>query len=78
LSSTVKFDNRKALFLERIARAWEKAPEGMTFGRLIVEALGFTHESARFDLLVLRTLEDHALAEAVERYILTGASEDEP
>jgi hypothetical protein len=68
MSSTDKFDMRRALFLERLAKAWDKEPD-MRMGHLLVEALGM---QGPFDVLSLRTIEDSQLVEAIERYVLTG------
>lgn len=68
MASTDKFDMRRALFLERLVKAWDKAPD-MRMGQLLVEALGM---QGPFDVLSLRTLEDMQLAEAIERFVLTG------
>ena len=60
---------RRALFLERLAKAWDKSPD-MRMGQLLVEALGM---QGPFDVLALRTIDDSQLAEAIERFVLTGS-----
>ena len=69
-STTDRLDVGRAVFLERVLRAWEKTPPGTRFGQLLVEALD---GSDSFLTVALRGVEDAQLAEAIERYVLTRA-----
>jgi hypothetical protein len=66
--TTEKFDTRRALFLERLIRAWDKAPKAR-LGELIVRSLEMT---SLFDIEYLRNVDDVKLVEAIERWVLTG------
>jgi len=74
--TTDKHDVGKAIFLERLLRAWEKAPPETKFGQLLVESLVGDKNirgAEAFLIITLRHLEDSELAEAVERHVLTRA-----
>ena len=66
--TTEKFDTRRALFLERLIKAWDKTPKSR-LGALIVSALEM---STLFDIEYLRNVDDVKLVEAIERWVLTG------
>jgi hypothetical protein len=66
--TTEKFDTRRAIFLERLIRAWDKVP-GQRLGQIIVESLEMV---TPFDVLALRGIDDKDLMEKIERYVLTG------
>jgi hypothetical protein len=73
--TTDKHDVGKAIFLERLLKAWEKAPD-MRLGQLIIESLVGEKNikgAEAFMIITLRHLEDSQLAEAIERYVLTRA-----
>lgn len=75
-STTDKHDVSRAIFLERLLKSWEKAPE-MRLGQLIMEALVGGEPSKGvepFVLVTLRHIEDSQLAEAIERYVLTRSA----
>lgn len=65
MGSTLRNDTRKALFLERLARAWDKRPD-LHFGELLRNAL------ASGPPLLLHERTDTEIVEAVERYVLIG------
>jgi hypothetical protein len=65
--STTRFDPHRVVVLERLSKAWDKAPE-MRLGEMLLEAL----EAMNMTPEVLRTLDDKRLAELVERYVLVG------
>lgn len=70
-STTDKHDVSRAIFLERLLKSWEKAPE-MRLGQLIIEALSAEPmELEPFIVITLRHIPDSQLAEAIERYVLT-------
>lgn len=58
------FDSQKAVFLERILRAWEKNPDD-TFGELLYNASDFAGRE-------INAFNDDDLCEAVERFVLLG------
>ena len=66
--TTEKVDTRRALFLERLIKAWDKTPKSR-LGELIVTSLGL---STLFDIEYLRHVDDIRLVEAIERFLLTG------
>jgi hypothetical protein len=66
--TTERFDTRRALFLERLIKAWDKTPKAR-LGQLIIEAIG---ASTLFDIEYIRNVDDVKLVEAIERWVLTG------
>jgi hypothetical protein len=69
MATTLKTTTGGAIFLERIARAWDKRDD-LTFGQLIYESLVGDHP---LDAAInLRRLDDRQIAEAVERFVLRG------
>jgi len=80
MGSTLRNDTRAAVFLERLAKAWDKRGD-LTFGQLLYEALGDMpvtseeHDELTQQLLdvalKLRRLDNNQLAEEVERFVLT-------
>jgi hypothetical protein len=63
--STHKHNLHRALALERLLRSWDKAPE-KRLGQLIVDGLGM---DTMFDVLLLRSIPDEELLEAIERHL---------
>ncbi len=81
MGSTLRNDTSAAIFLERLAKAWDKRRD-LTFGELLYEVLqeddqfvGVDDETAIDShmrvALKLRRLKDTQIAEAVERFVLT-------
>jgi hypothetical protein len=66
MGSTLRNDTSKALFLERIARAWDKRPE-LTFGQLLDFA------TSAFTTGLLHAT-DTEIIQAVEHFVLLGRS----
>lgn len=64
--TTDRFDNRRAIFLERLIGAWDKCPEER-LGKLIAEALDM---ETPFDIEVLRGIDNIDLVEKIERLVL--------
>jgi hypothetical protein len=67
--TTEKTDVRRALFLERLIKSWDKTPTSR-LGELIAKALDM---STAFDVHVLENIDDVDLVERIERYVLTGS-----
>ena len=72
--TTEKFDTRRALFLERLIRAWDKMPKAR-LGELISKSLDL---STLFDIMYLSNIDDVKLVEAIERFVLTGDATSPP
>lgn len=72
--TTERFDTKRALFLERLIRAWDKMPKAR-LGELITSALNL---STLFDIEYLRHVDDVKLVEAIERFVLTGDATSPP
>ncbi len=86
MGSTLRNDTRAAIFLERIAKAWDKRHD-LSFGQLLYEALQDDDQPRRLApdeeedeealamymrmVLKLRRLEDTQIAELIERFVLT-------
>lgn len=68
--TTERVDVRRALFFERLIRAWDKTITPR-LGALIVEALDL---ETPFDIEVLKQISDTDLVEKIERYVLIGPS----
>jgi hypothetical protein len=60
-------DMRRALMLDRLLRSWNKVPE-KRLGQLIVDGLDM---DTLFDVMLLRSIPDHELLDAIERYVLS-------
>jgi len=71
MGSTLKNDISAALFLERIARSWDKRRD-LTLGQLLYEALQeqFATDQPVEVAVNLRRLTDTQVAEAIERFVL--------
>jgi hypothetical protein len=67
--TTEKFDVRRALFLSRLVRVWDKVPS-LRLGELITLALDMNAASGGFDIEVLRNINDMELVERIERWVL--------
>jgi hypothetical protein len=67
--TTEKLDVRRALFLERLVRVWDKVPS-LRLGELIALALDMNAASGGFDIEVLRNIDDMELVERIERWAL--------
>lgn len=67
--TTEKMDVRRALFLERLIKAWDKTPSSR-LGELVSKSLEM---STAFDVHVLENIDDLDLVERIERYVLTGS-----
>lgn len=69
--TTEKLDVRRALFLERLVRVWDKVPN-LRLGELIVLSFDMT---GVFDIEVLKNIDDVDLVERIERWALHRKSE---
>lgn len=69
MGSTLRNDTSAAIFLERLAKAWDKRRD-LTFGQLLYESLQDGDQPVNA-ALNMRRFEDHQIAEAVERFVLT-------
>ena len=67
--TTEKFDVRRALFLSRLVRVWDKVPT-VRLGELIALALDMNSASGGFDIEVLKNIDDVDLVERIERWVL--------
>ena len=67
--TTEKLDVRRALFLERLVRVWDKVPS-LRLGELITLALDMNATSGGFDIEVLKNIDDMELVERIERWAL--------
>jgi hypothetical protein len=67
--TTEKLDVRRALFLERLVRVWDKVPS-LRLGELITLALDMNATSGGFDIEVLKNIDDMELVERIERLVL--------
>ena len=67
--TTEKLDVRRALFLERLVRVWDKVPS-LRLGELITLALDMNATSGGFDIEVLKNIDDMELVERIERWVL--------
>lgn len=65
VASTMRNDTRRALLLERLAKAWDKRAD-LSFGELLVGAM---------DDRALALMTDTEIAESVERFVLLGPGE---
>lgn len=73
MGSTLKNDTSKALFLERVAKSWDKVPN-MSFGELLTFAIA--HHIMTVELPSIEILAKYSnkeLAEVIERYVLLHA-----
>lgn len=71
MGSTLRNDTRRALFLERLAKSWDKRGD-LSFGELLAASLPppvLSH---------IVQLDDVAIAEAVERFVLLGGADTDP
>lgn len=59
MGSTARNDTRRALFLERLARSWDKRPD-LTFGEILGGA---------FKADVFEHMTDDVLAQVVEHFV---------
>jgi hypothetical protein len=66
--TTERTDVRRALFLERLIKAWDKAPS-LRLGELIVVALSM---EGALDIRLLQDMTDTDLVEKIERHVLLG------
>lgn len=73
MGSTLRNDISAALFLERIAKSWDKRRD-LTLGQLLYESLqDHVGHDVPLDVAVnLRRLTDTQIAEAIERFVLRG------
>ena len=62
MASTLRNDTRRALTLERIAKAWDKRAD-LSLGELFAAAL---------DDAAIGLMTDTEIVEAIERYVLLG------
>lgn len=69
MGSTIRNDTSKALFLERIAKAWDKVPN-LSFGELISKAM---EEDTGWLDTPMSDYSNKQIAEAIERYVLLKA-----
>ncbi len=67
--TTEKLDVRRALFLDRLVRVWDKVPT-MRLGELVALALDMNAAHGGFDIEVLRNIDDMDLVERIERWVL--------
>lgn len=65
MGSTQRHNTARALFLERLAKAWDKRPD-LTFGELI---------AASVDDAAIGIMSDVEVATAIERFVLLGKGE---
>jgi len=71
--TTEKFDVRRALFLSRLVRVWDKVPS-LRLGELIALSLDMNASSGSFDIEVLKNIDDMELVERIERWALQHGS----
>jgi hypothetical protein len=71
--TTEKFDVRRALFLSRLVRVWDKVPS-LRLGELITLALDMNAASGGFDIEVLKNIDDMELVERIERWAMRNSS----
>jgi hypothetical protein len=71
--TTERLEVRRALFLERLIRVWDKVPT-LRIGELIVLSLDMAAGSAVFDIEVLKNIDDVDLVERIERWVLHRSS----
>lgn len=71
--TTEKFDVRRALFLSRLVRVWDKVPT-MRLGELVALTLDMNATHGGFDIEVLRNIDDMDLVERIERWVLHHSS----
>ena len=75
--TTDRFDNRRVLALERIARSGDLRPE-LTLGQLIAGALAVLPERDSLTIAKLLRMSDHELADAIDRYVLMPPDDAPP
>ena len=68
MPSTLRNDTRRALTLERIAKAWDKRAD-LSLGELFAAAL---------DDAAIGLMTDTEIVEAIERYVLLGEAPPSP
>jgi hypothetical protein len=71
MGSTARNDNRRALILERLAKAWDKVP-AFRLGELVFMSL------SNAQIINLMFLDDSEIVEAIERYVLTNGNQSGP
>lgn len=71
--TTDRFDNRRVLTLERIARSWDMRPE-LSLGQLLAGALALGDLDSLTIAKLLR-MTDHELADAIDRYAIQPEGE---
>jgi hypothetical protein len=72
--TTEKFDVRRALFLSRLVRVWDKVPS-LRLGELVALSLDMNASSGGFDIEVLKNIDDMELVERIERWALHKSAE---
>jgi hypothetical protein len=71
MGSTLKVDTRRAMYLERIGRTWDKRPD-LTFGELLAGGLDILLDDGlegEHMLLRVKVAADHEIARAIERFV---------